>query len=67
MKSTDWQKGGFRLTLVVSILLGLLGLSVVGFAESLPWGVLCGIILFGLVWLFNFVIAFIVKGFTDKD
>ena len=28
MKSIDWQKGGFRLTLVVSILLGLLGLCV---------------------------------------
>ena len=67
MKSINWQKGVFRLTLVMSILLGLLVLCGAWTYHGWISGVLWGIILFSLVWLFYFVIAFIVKGFMDKD
>ena len=78
MKSIDWQKGFFRLTLIVSIFLGLLGILVSLFfaggafaAGAFAWGAAClalgGIIPFGSVWLVYFVIAFIMKGFAGKD
>jgi len=69
MKAINWKKGFFRLTLVLSILLGFYGVA--GFIDGIlsnSWDAFfIGFVSFGLIWLIYFVIGFIVRGFTEKD
>ena len=68
MRSIDWQKGFFRLTLVVSILLGVLALMVIiANVQSEGVTIFSIIILPGLPWLAYFAICFIVRGFGGKS
>ena len=65
----NWKKGFFRLTLVLSILLGLHG--ILGFIDGIfsnSWNAFfIGFVGFGLIWLIYFVIGFVVRGFTTKN
>jgi len=65
-QNINWRKGFFRMTFVLSILLGLLGLFTGFILSSGPSLVLFVAVPFGFVWLLYFVVGFIVRGFSDK-
>jgi len=67
IKSVNWKKGLFRLTLVFSVLFGVFAAfangetrnSYLGFLESF-------FIFFGLTWLIYFSVGFVIRGFESK-
>jgi hypothetical protein len=66
MKFINWKKGFFRLTLVLSVLLGIFaGINAEIDGSS---GVFLQAFLgfFGLTWLIYFAIGFVVRGFASK-
>ena len=70
MKSINWKKGIFRLTLVLSILNGfVLGYIANYKGEDGPLSqlFLFFVVFFGLTWLVYFSVRFVVRGFKNKD
>ncbi len=67
IKSVNWKKGIFRLTLVLSILFGVFA-GMAGVEVSNSSGVfLAGFfIFFGLTWVIYFALGFVIRGFTSK-
>ena len=67
IKSINWKKGFFRLTLVLSILFGIFAGIANGVIYDSGRAFLVGFFaFFGLVWLIYFAISFVIKGFASK-
>ena len=68
IKSINWKKGLFRLTLVFSVLFGIFAAfvnvaiqnSYVDFLEDF-------FIFFGLTWIIYFATIFVIRGFASKE
>ena len=77
VKHVNWKKGFFRLTLVLSIPLGLYGVAgLIDGILSNSWDAFfIGFVSFGLIWLVYFLIGpaiikaivFVMRGFIDKN
>lgn len=64
MQFINWEKGFFRLTLVLSVLLGIfVGMEDTNSAFDF---LIVFFTFFGLTWLVYFALRFTIKGFTDK-
>ena len=67
IKSINWKKGFFRLTLVLSILFGIFsGIANAGVYDSSEAFFAGFFAFFGLIWLIYFAIGFVIKGFVSK-
>jgi hypothetical protein len=68
MKTINWGKGFFRLTLILSVLLSLVFGGIFALVEKTAFTVFVSFVVpFGLVWGIYFLLLFIVRGFTDKS
>ena len=67
IKSINWKKGFFRLTLVLSVLFGIFaGITNAEIQDSADAFLIGFFISFGLVWLVYFMVGFVIKGFASK-
>ena len=68
IKSINWKKGFFRLTLVLSILFGIFSGIATGVIYDSGKAFLTGFFaFFGLVWLMYFAVSFVIKGFASAS
>ena len=67
IKSINWKKGVFRLTLVLSVFFGIFsGIGNAAIRDSHGAFLIGFFISFGLVWLVYFALSFVIKGFASK-
>lgn len=67
IKSINWKKGLFRLTLVLSVLFGIsAGMTNAAVHDSGRAFLIGFFISFGLIWLIYFAIGFVIRGFASK-
>ena len=67
IKSINWKKGFFRLTLVLSVLFGIFAGITNGVIYDSGKAFLVGFFaFFGLIWLVYFAVSFVIKGFASK-
>lgn len=67
IKSINWKKGFFRLTLVLSVLFGTFaGIANAEIQDSGGAFLIGFFISFGLVWFIYLAISFVIKGFASK-
>lgn len=65
--SINWQKGGLRLTIVLSILLGsIAGIINVEFYDSSDAFLVGFLVSFAMTWLIYFATSFVIRGFRSK-
>lgn len=65
MQYINWEKGFFRLTLALSVLLGIFAGMVDSTADFADF-LIVFFTFFGLTWLVYFALRFTIKGFTDR-
>ena len=70
IKSINWKKGLFRLTLVFSILFGIfsgiINAAIAVIQDSGDAFLQAFFIFFGLTWIIYFATSFVIRGFTSK-
>ena len=67
IKFINWKKGFFRLTLVLSVLLGIFAGIINAEVYDSGGAFLAGFfVFFGMTWLIYFAIGFVIRGFASK-
>ena len=67
VKFINWKKGFFRLTLVLSVLLGIFAGIINAEVYDSGGAFLAGFfVFFGMTWFIYFAIGFVVRGFASK-
>ena len=67
IKSVNWKKGIFRLTLVFSVLFGIFAAYVDVGIQSSPADFLVSFLMFfATTWLIYFSTSFVIRGFSSK-
>ena len=67
IKSLNWKKGVFRLTLVFSVLFGIFSGMINAAIHGSSGAFLAAFfIFFGLTWLIYFATIFVIRGFASK-
>ena len=67
VKFINWKKGFFRLTLVLSVLLGIFAGIINAEIYDSGGAFLAGFfVFFGLTWLVYFAVGFVIRGFASE-
>ena len=67
MKSLNWHKFFFRLTVVLSVAIGIRGVYVVSEQYDILQGIVAGVVFCGVVWIIYFCIRWIFRGLKGGD